>query len=857
MKAAWKLIVVIMTLAWTSIAVSAQTPANEPLALIRIPAEPPLADPPTDADIARFIAEREAALHMTPQDLMRDRVLAQKVLGQRRIFDALSEFQTQQKTAVKIKFIPWTDALRYYADYVSDPSNPPVVAQLGDTWAAYFRSLGVVPMEQRDLWDVRVLWYWKDLINPEEIVDGDGFVAACQRLHEARPPGLLAPFVIPTAIGWDLLHDLSIWIHNAGLPSMISTDKKLGLLPWKEAVFAGPEGERAARFLIGLAKRGYVALPERYDNELAEDFLARKYAMIILGTWISGRAEKRLGPDWESKIGATLPPKIGARVATTIKGGSVVVVLDPSRGKNPTGVGRARRLLEFLCAADTQVRYARGLGDLPANPKALVHSRYFGLFKPALDAGTTHPHIPEWAPMVENLTTRDNLYAFWKRLSALADTQAVASQSEQAARERLILAALHSAEADINRELSPGKLSFLWPWLLAVIVPLLAILSGSMWRRRVERKRAEEKLRASEARYRDLYENAPDMFCSVDAATGTIIECNQTLVTKTGYAREEIIGRHVFEMYHPDCLEEVNKALESFRETGHLRDLELQLMRKDGSKLWVSVNVSAVRDEQGKVLHSRSIWRDITQRKQAEEELRQKRRELTHISRVVTMGELAASLAHELNQPLAAIVSNAQASQRLVSGEAPDWDEVREALADIVDDGKRAGEVIRRLRALLKKSDVERTPLDVNQIIQEVVMLLRGGVLRDISIKFDLAPDLPSVLGDRVQLQQVILNLLLNASEAMSHLQDDSREVMIRTLRNGSEAIEVTVQDSGHGLDEAVKDRLFDAFFTTKPEGLGMGLSISRSIIEAHNGRLWATQNPDRGATFHFTLRGQ
>lgn len=486
-----KLITAILLCAWTLWATPAPSTADELLLLIRMPDEPGLTTAPTEADIAQFLAAYGAYLQMTPQDLRRED-LARYVLGQRQIFAELSQFQAQHRMAVKVKFITWADAFRYFADYVSDASNPPIVAQLGDTWAAYFRSLGVMPYEQRHTWDVRVLWYWKDWVEATEITTGDGFVAACRRLQQAPPPGLIAPYAIPTALDWNLLHDLSVWLYGAGLPSLISTDQKWGLIPWKEATFAGPAGERVARFLINLAKQGYVALPEKRGTDLGEEFLARKYAMVILGPWIAERARKRFGSDWVLRIGATLPPTIGADEATTIKGGSLLAVLDPSRGKNADGVARARRLVEFFSSKESQRRYTQALGALPANPQALAESPNFKLFQPALDRGKTYPQIPEWAPVVENLATRDNLYAFWKRLSALTDMPAAANPVEQAAREKLILAALHSAEADINQELSPGKLSFLWPWLLVVLSLLLTVASVAVWHRQVERKRSEE-----------------------------------------------------------------------------------------------------------------------------------------------------------------------------------------------------------------------------------------------------------------------------------------------------------------------------------------------------------------------------
>jgi ABC-type glycerol-3-phosphate transport system substrate-binding protein len=492
MKASLKWIAVMLICAWTSFSISAQTSTDGPRLLIRMPDEAPLANQPTDDDIARFFEARGTYLHMTPQDLLRDTSLARQVLGQRQIFDELAAFQTQHRMAVKVKFITWADAFRYFADYVSDASNPPVVAQLGDTWAAYFRSLGVMPYEQRHTWDVRLLWYWEDLVDADDIADGDRFMATCQKLQESPAPGLLAPLAIPTAPDWNLLHDLSIWLYNAGLPSLIATDKKLGLLPWKEAIFAGPAGERAAQFLIDLAKRGYVALPEKLSTELAEDFLDRKYAMAILGPWVVERAEKRFGSEWRAKLRAALPPTIGARAATTIKGGSLLVVLDPSRGQDVVGANRARRLVDFFRSTESQRRYTQALGALPANPHALAEFPHFTLFQAALARGKTYPQIPEWAPVVENLATRDNLYAFWKRLSALTATQATAGQAEQSAREKLILAALYSAQADINKELSPGKLSVLWPWLLAVGLLLVTVAVVTVGYRRVERNRVEE-----------------------------------------------------------------------------------------------------------------------------------------------------------------------------------------------------------------------------------------------------------------------------------------------------------------------------------------------------------------------------
>lgn len=820
-----------------------------------MPAGAKAASATSEAEITRFAARYHPFLASTAHELLQDSTLAGQVLGEVQIFRELEEFQRRFQTPVKVKFIDWNDAFRYFADYVSDPSNPPVVAQLGHTWAGYFRSLGVVAYEQRYNWDIRMLWYWKHLVDPDQVADEMGFLQACRRLKRAPPPELAAPFAITTAPTWDLLHDLAIWLHSAGLRSLISVDRKLGIFPWSEALLSGPEGERAAGFLITLAREGLVALPEEEGSQSADDFLEGKYAMTLLGAWVAGRARARWGDDWESRIGAGLPPALGTGSRTTVKLGSLLVVLDPGRGRDSTWIGPGRRLVDFLTSAESQRRSVHDLGDLPGNPEALAALPHYPLFSEALERARAYPELPEWGPVVENLVTRDNLYAFWKRLAALSETQGVASEQEQQQREKLILAALQSAQAEINRNLSLGKLSALWPWLVGMLLALAAATCGSIWRRRVERRESRRKLEESEAKYRDLYDHAPEMFCSVDVATGEIVECNQTLLQKMGYSREEVIGRHIFDMYHPDCREAVEVALDEFRRTGQVGELELKLQTKEGRKLVVSVNVSAIRDEQGRVVRTRSVWRDITQRKQAEEIAEQRRQELTHVARLATMGELAASLAHELNQPLTAIVSNAQAAQRLLARQNPDLDEARNAVQDIARQGQRAGEVIQAIRALLKKEPVEAKELDPNEIIREVLFLLdRQPPLRNLSLRLELAPLLPPVLGDPVQLQQAIMNLILNASEAMSQVRDRARELVIRTRSNGSREVEISVQDSGTGLEEPLKDRIFDPFFSTKPGGLGMGLSVTRTIIESHGGRIWVASDPGVGTTFSFTL---
>ena len=249
------------------------------------------------------------------------------------------------------------------------------------------------------------------------------------------------------------------------------------------------------------------------------------------------------------------------------------------------------------------------------------------------------------------------------------------------------------------------------------------------------------------------------------------------------------------------------------------------------------------------------VFANALARKQGELEAQRLRQELTHIGRVSAMGELTASLAHELNQPLTAILSNAQAAQHLLAADVVNLEVIREILTDIVADDKRAGDVIRRLRALLKKGDLEFVSLDLNEIVSEVAWLMRSdAILRTVSMRLELAPDLPRVRGDRVQLQQVVLNLVLNGFEAKREPCAGDRTLVIRTARDGAAAVRVEVQDSGIGIDEKDVDRMFQPLYTTKAEGLGMGLAIARTIVDAHRGRLEAANNMEVGATFRFAL---
>jgi signal transduction histidine kinase len=246
---------------------------------------------------------------------------------------------------------------------------------------------------------------------------------------------------------------------------------------------------------------------------------------------------------------------------------------------------------------------------------------------------------------------------------------------------------------------------------------------------------------------------------------------------------------------------------------------------------------------------------DITDRRRAGEALQEARAELAHITRVATMGELTASIAHEVNQPISGVVINANACLRWLAGDPPNLGEAREAIGRIIRDGKRAGDVIARIRALATKTAPVKAKLNMNEVIEEVVALGRDEVQgHNVTLRMELANDLPPVLGDRVQLQQVVLNLVMNGIEAMNAVVEGPRILVIKTENQGADHVRVAVQDSGVGLDPQSMGQIFNAFYTTKKGGMGMGLAISRSIVQNHGGKLWAVANEGPGMTFRFTV---
>jgi len=368
-----------------------------------------------------------------------------------------------------------------------------------------------------------------------------------------------------------------------------------------------------------------------------------------------------------------------------------------------------------------------------------------------------------------------------------------------------------------------------------------------------ERKQADQALRESEEQWKAVFENNPAMFFMV-APTGKILSVNPFGAQQLGYTTEELIGRHVEILFHEADRESAlrNKAT-CLAHPGRTLSWELRKLRKNGEALWVRETGRAMLIKNQSVILI--VSEDITEGKRAAEALREIQMQLAHANRVATMGHLTASIAHEVNQPITATVSNAQAALRWLRGQPPDLEEVRQALTRIVKDGNRAGEVIGRIRALSKRTPVQHERFDINVAIREVIEFTRGEAVKsEVSVQTELADGLEPVHGDRVQLQQVILNLILNAIEAMSGMREGARELRITTGKLEPGGVLVAVRDSGPGLTPAALAHLFEAFYTTKAGGLGMGLSICHSIIAAHGGRLSATANVPRGAVFQFTL---
>jgi len=370
-----------------------------------------------------------------------------------------------------------------------------------------------------------------------------------------------------------------------------------------------------------------------------------------------------------------------------------------------------------------------------------------------------------------------------------------------------------------------------------------------------ERQAAKDAIPDPEEKFHQLADHIQEIFWMMDAATKHVIYVNP--------AFEQIAGRTVAslldaplsyrENIHPDDRVRFLINLDEAAKTG-VFDEEFRIIRPDGSIRWLRSRGFPIRDQQKNLYRLAGIAQDITDRKAAEQALRESQAELARASRIVTMGELAASISHEIRQPLTAIVATGSATLRWLTQQPPNVDEAREAVTGMVRDANHASAVIEKIRELLKGSSPQLRRLNVNEVVREVLAVAANDLVREgIVVRTVLAPDVPSVLGDRVLLQQVMLNLITNGIDAMSMVTGRLRELLIHSTGHPDGAL-IQVQDSGKGIDSEQMQRIFEPFFTTKAEGIGLGLSISRSIIEALGGRLWAAPASPHGAIFQFTL---
>jgi PAS domain S-box-containing protein len=408
-------------------------------------------------------------------------------------------------------------------------------------------------------------------------------------------------------------------------------------------------------------------------------------------------------------------------------------------------------------------------------------------------------------------------------------------------------------------------------WLIASDVVVVAAFAGAALAfARLEARRRRKATEENVQLHSDLEDREGKIRRLVDAniigifmwnVDGRITDANEAFLRMLGYGRDDLDKAGLrwtaltpAEWHHLD-----ERAVAEARATGSSPPYEKEYFRKDGSRVPILIGGAIFESKRDEGV---AFIVDMTERKQAEEKLRTSEQrlldaqmELARVTRVTTLGELTASIAHEVNQPLAAVVANAEACLRWLDRGPPDLDAARRSVEWVIDDGNRAGEVIRRIRALANKTGIEKIPLDVNDVTRETVALVQRELIsHEVSLQMELAPALPMILADRVQLQQVIINLVMNGIEAMQSVSDRPRELVIRSLQDKTQEVLVSVTDCGVGIAAENADRLFNAFFTTKPRGMGMGLSICRSIMEAHNGRLWATANVPHGATFQFTL---
>jgi PAS domain S-box-containing protein len=503
----------------------------------------------------------------------------------------------------------------------------------------------------------------------------------------------------------------------------------------------------------------------------------------------------------------------------------------------------------------------------PQSPKYIAQPHEIGVV-------LTHwlgPDPQQWPPLMRNQLGDRDISIVPLGLGLQGEIGVIVAGSERAdfpyQTERLILsvaanqASIGLQEARLRSEQKRGASEL--DRRVAQRTTELAAANEALRKEIADRKHAEEDLRISEEKDRVIVEAANDAVITMDVK-GAILLANPATRRIFGYDPVEIVGKPMT-MLMPEMMQKLHEnGFRRYLATGkrHLnwQGVEVTAQRKDGQEFPVEVSFGELTSDGHKLFTG--FIRDISERKQAEDRLRASERnlqttqaELARVSRLTTMGELAASIAHEVNQPLTGVINNGSACLRLLANNNLEPDVLRRALEGIIADGTRASTVLARIRAFIKKEPAEKSELDINEVIQEVLVVLAGRELYENQVLPDhqLKTDLPSVLADRVQLQQVLLNLIMNGIEAMAAVSDRPRLLGVQSRIDESGDVLVAVSDSGTGFGLEL-DRVFNPFFTTKANGMGMGLSISRSLVESHGGRLWAAPNSPHGAVFSFTL---
>jgi PAS domain S-box-containing protein len=471
----------------------------------------------------------------------------------------------------------------------------------------------------------------------------------------------------------------------------------------------------------------------------------------------------------------------------------------------------------------------------------------------AMDADGT---ITDWNKEAEEIFGWTRLEALGRRMSETIIPMRYRSAHERGMQHflktgqgpvlnrRIDITALRRNGEEFPVELSITPLKFGEAWMFSAFVRDIS-----------DRLRSEEQLRRSELNLRRMTETIPEMLWSA-APDGAVDYCNARVLEYTGLAQDEIAGAGWMKTIHADDARNTERSWAHSVRTGDPFQAEFRSLRgSDGMYRWCVSRALPLRGFDGFILKWYGTIVDFHDRRQAQEDLRNTQAELAHVNRVMTMGELAASIAHEVSQPLSAIVASGDSCTAWLANEPPNLERARAAAGRMIQAATQASESVQRIRALFKKTTSATTSVDVNAVIEDTISLLRHETHRhSISLRTELQAGVPSVSADRVQLQQVILNLVMNAIESTASVDREPRRLVIQSSLKSPDELLVAVKDTGPGIDREHAERLFTPFFTTKPQGIGMGLPISRSIIEAHGGRLWAEKNEPHGAVFQFVL---